>query len=377
MTLRADRPGLLFALIGLAGLVLPLVQFKPNRIVPGEGIGLPLPLAALLALILLAGCLHWPHIWRLAGGLAGLGTVVLTLGGTARMLMEQAPDLARVAPAAGFWLLLLAFSLMLTDAVTRLRPSLRWRWLMLAGVVGLVVLMLATGWLDQVSVMREYAARRDAFLREGAAHLFLAFGSLGLALLVGLPLGVAIHQSPPARGPVLSVLNILQTIPSLALFGIMIPIFGWIAANVPGAAQAGIAGIGVFPALVALFLYSLLPVVSNTLTGLSGVSSATQDAALGLGLTRWQVLAWVLVPLALPVLLAAIRIVLVQNIGLAVIAGLIGGGGFGTFVFQGLNQTAMDLVLLGALPTIGMALVAGIALDLLVQSLNRHTPRSA
>lgn len=377
MTLRADRPGLLFALIGLAGLVLPLVQFKPNRIVPGEGIGLPLPLAALLALILLAGCLHWPHIWRLAGGLAGLGTVFLTLGGTARMLMEQAPDLARVAPAAGFWLLLLAFSLMLTDAVTRLRPSLRWRWLMLAGVVGLVVLVLATGWLDQVSVMREYAARRDVFLREGAAHLFLAFGSLGLALLVGLPLGVAIHQSPPARGPVLSVLNILQTIPSLALFGIMIPIFGWIAANVPGAAQAGIAGIGVFPALVALFLYSLLPVVSNTLTGLSGVSPATQDAALGLGLTRWQVLAWVLVPLALPVLLAAIRIVLVQNIGLAVIAGLIGGGGFGTFVFQGLNQTAMDLVLLGALPTIGMALVAGIALDLLVQSLNRHAPRSA
>ncbi|WP_108500656.1 ABC transporter permease [Paracoccus indicus] len=377
MTLRADRPGLLFALIGLAGLVLPLVQFKPNRIVPGEGVGLPLPLTALLALILLAGCLHWPHIWRLAGGLAGLGTVVLTLGGTARMLMDQAPDLARVAPAAGFWLLLLAFSLMLTDAVTRLRPSLRWRWLMLAGVVGLVVLVLTTGWLDQVSVMREYAARRDAFLREGAAHLFLAFGSLGLALLVGLPLGVAIHQSPAARGPVLSVLNILQTIPSLALFGIMIPIFGWIAANVPGAAQAGIAGIGVFPALVALFLYSLLPVVSNTLTGLSGVSPATQDAALGLGLTRWQVLAWVLVPLALPVLLAAIRIVLVQNIGLAVIAGLIGGGGFGTFVFQGLNQTAMDLVLLGALPTIGMALVAGIALDLLVQSLNRHTPRSA
>ena len=377
MTLRADRPGLLFALIGLAGLVLPLVQFKPNRIVPGEGIALPLPLTAVLALILLAGCLRWPHSWRLAGGLAGLGTVVLTLGGTARMLMAQAPDLARVAPAAGFWLLLLAFSLMLTDAVTRLRPSLRWRWLMLAGVVGLVTLLLATGWLDQVSVMREYDARRDAFLREGAAHLFLAFGSLGLALLVGLPLGVAIHQSSPARGPVLSVLNILQTIPSLALFGIMIPIFGWIAANIPGAAQAGIAGIGVFPALVALFLYSLLPVVSNTLTGLSGVSPATQDAALGLGLTRWQLLAWVLVPLALPVLLAAIRIVLVQNIGLAVIAGLIGGGGFGTFVFQGLNQTAMDLVLLGALPTIGMALVAGIALDLLVQSLNRHTPRSA
>lgn len=377
MTARLDRPGLLFALIGLAGLVLPLVQFKANRIVPGDGVSMALPLAGLLALILLGGCLRWSHGLRLAAALAGLGTVIAALGGTAQALMADAPDLARVAPAAGFWLLLLAFALMLTDAVTRLRPALHWRWLMLAGAIALVAMVLSTGWLDQVSVMREYAARRDAFLREAVAHLYLAFGSLGLALMIGLPLGVAIHQAPSARGPVLSVLNILQTIPSLALFGIMIPIFGWIAANIPGAAQAGIAGIGVFPALVALFLYSLLPVVSNTLTGLSGVSPATQEAAIGLGLTRFQRLTWVLVPLALPVLLAAIRIVLVQNIGLAVIAGLIGGGGFGTFVFQGLNQTAMDLVLLGALPTIGLALVAGIALDLLVQTLNRTTPRPA
>ena len=139
----------------------------------------------------------------------------------------------------------------------------------------------------------------------------------------------------------------------------------------PGAAQAGVAGIGLFPALVALFLYSLLPVVSNTLTGLTGVNPATREAAIGLGLTRTQLLAQVLIPLALPVLLAAVRIVLVQNIGLAVIAGLIGGGGFGTFVFQGLNQTAMDLVLLGALPTIALALTAGIALDLLVRSSRR------
>ena len=99
--------------------------------------------------------------------------------------------------------------------------------------------------------------------------------------------------------------------------------------------------------------------------------AAVRDAALGLGMTRAQVLGQVLVPLALPVLLAAVRIVLVQNIGLAVIAGLIGGGGFGAFVFQGLNQTAMDLVLLGALPTIALALVAGIALDLLVQATRR------
>lgn len=374
---RLDRPGLLFAIVGLAGLALPLVQFKPNRIVPGEGLTLPAalpwgwPLLLTLAAVLVGGCLRWPSALRLGAAAAGLLTVLLVLGAAANHLTPPDDMLARVAPAAGFWLMALAFALMLADALARMNPVLWLRWLILAGTVAAVAVLLASGALDGVSVMREYAARQDIFLREARAHLTLAFGSLTLALLVGLPLGVALYQARSLRGPVLSVLNILQTIPSLALFGVMIPIFGWIAANVPGAAQAGVAGIGLFPALVALFLYSLLPVVSNTLTGLTGVNPATREAAIGLGLTQPQLLVQVLIPLALPVLLAAVRIVLVQNIGLAVIAGLIGGGGFGTFVFQGLNQTAMDLVLLGALPTIALALIAGIALDLLVRSSRR------
>lgn len=380
---RLDRPGLLFALIGLAGLVLPLVQFRPNRILPGQGFPLydALPwgagLSVALAALLVAGAFRLPMIWRVGGAVAATLALLLALGAAAGHLTPEGDRLARVSPASGFWLIGLALALMLADGVARLRPSLAMRWLLLALVMAGLGAVLASGALADVSVMREYTARRDLFLREAQAHLVLAFGSLALALLVGLPLGVGLYQSRAARGPVLSVLNILQTIPSLALFGVMIPVFGWIAANVPGAAQAGVAGIGPFPALVALFLYSLLPVVSNTLTGLNRVSPATREAAIGLGMTRAQVLAGVLVPLAMPVLLAAVRIVLVQNIGLAVIAGLIGGGGFGTFVFQGLNQTAMDLVLLGALPTIALALVAGIALDLLVRAASHTQERPA
>lgn len=377
MAFRISRTGLLFALIGLAGLVLPFVQFKPNRIVPGEGLrlfeALSLPLGWMIGLalgaVLIAGCLdRWPAKLRLTVALLAVIAVTLSLGAAATHLTPPDNTLARVSPSSGFWLLLLAFTLMLADAQSRITLGLPTRLAMLTGTMALIAMILGSGALDGVSVMREYAARSDLFAREAAGHLALAFGSLGLALLIGLPLGVAIYESPAMRRPVLGILNILQTIPSLALFGIMIPIFGWIAANIPGAAQAGVAGIGLFPALVALFLYSLLPVVSNTLTGLAGVNPATREAAAGLGMTRPQILVQVLIPLALPVLLAAIRIVLVQNIGLAVIAGLIGGGGFGTFVFQGLNQTAMDLVLLGALPTIALALVAGIALDLLVEA---------
>ena len=378
--LSVSRPGMLFAAIGLVGLALPVVQFKANRIVLGEGVLLgnaigPLgwPLTALLALALLAGISgRLPLVLRLALGAAGVVAALLALGAAARFLTPEGNTVARVAPAGGFWLLLLAFALMLADALSRMRLTLGQRWAILGAAVLVIGAILWSGWLDGVSVMREYLARQDIFMREARRHLLLAFGSLGAALLVGLPLGIALYQAPRLRRPVLGMLNILQTIPSLALFGIMIPIFGWVAATVPGAAGLGIAGIGAFPALVALFLYSLLPVVSNTLIGLRGVSPAARDAALGLGMTDGQVLRGVLIPLALPVILAAVRIVLVQNIGLAVIAGLIGGGGFGTFVFQGLNQTAMDLVLLGALPTIALALIDGIALDLLVEALDHR-----
>ncbi|TKW65607.1 MAG: ABC transporter permease [Paracoccus denitrificans] len=380
-----SRTGLLFAVLGLIGLAVPMVQFRANRIVPGEGVLLPGglgPAGWLLVVAFACGLLagvsgRMRQRLRVATGCAGVVATLLALGAMATILTPEGNAMARVAPASGFWLLLLAFALMAADALSRMHLSLRSRWLLLIGAVVVIGAIVWSGWLDGVSVMREYEARKDLFWREAWRHLVLAFGSLGAALLIGLPIGIGIYLVPRLRRAVLGVLNILQTIPSLALFGIMIPIFGWVALNVPGAAALGIAGIGIFPALVALFLYSLLPVVSNTLVGLSGASPAARDAAFGLGMTQSQVLRIVLLPLALPVVIAAVRIVLVQNIGLAVIAGLIGGGGFGTFVFQGLNQTAMDLVLLGALPTIALALFAGIALDLTVEALDhRKTERT-
>ncbi|MBB1492184.1 MULTISPECIES: ABC transporter permease [unclassified Paracoccus (in: a-proteobacteria)] len=381
--LALSRPGLLFAGLGLAGLALPFVQFRANRIVAGEGLGLPGALgpqgwivAALLAAVLAGTIARTPPRLSLLPTLAGALAVIAAAGLAAKALVPEGDRLARVSLGAGFWLLLLAFALAIADALARLRPSLPLRWLLLAGTIAAGGLLLGSGLLDDLSVMREYDARREQFWREAGRHLTLAFGSLGAALAVGLPLGILIHEAPRGRDAVLGVLNVVQTIPSLALFGIMIPLFGWVAATVPGAAQAGISGIGAFPALVALFLYSLLPVVSNMVVGLAGVPVAVREAAVGLGMTRAQALAQVLIPLTLPVVLAAVRIVLVQNIGLAVIAGLIGGGGFGSFVFQGLNQTAMDLVLLGAIPTIALALVSGIALDLILAGLDPRKARA-
>ncbi|TIT72693.1 MAG: ABC transporter permease, partial [Mesorhizobium sp.] len=142
--------------------------------------------------------------------------------------------------------------------------------------------------LDTLSILKEYSSRADSFWAEGSKHITLALGSLAAAVVVGLPLGILCHRVEPLRAGMLNVLNVIQTIPSIALFGLLIAPLGWVAAHVPGAAAAGIRGIGTAPAFVALFLYSLLPVVANTVVGLAGVPRAANDAARGMGMTDRQ-----------------------------------------------------------------------------------------
>jgi osmoprotectant transport system permease protein len=163
----------------------------------------------------------------------------------------------------------------------------------------------------------------------------------------------------------------VQTIPAIALFGILMAPLAALAAAAPWVAALGIHGIGAAPAAVALFLYSLLPIVANTIVGLRHTPRAAVDAARGMGMMPRQVLARVELPLALPVILTGIRVVLVQNIGMVTVAALIGGGGLGTFVFQGIGQTAIDLVLLGAIPIVALAFSAAVLLDALAEVASR------
>jgi osmoprotectant transport system permease protein len=280
----------------------------------------------------------------------------------------------RVAPGAGFWLLLAALMLLATDALTRLQPRPLTRVLLLGLCGTMIGIAFSHGIFDHLSVMREYAVNSERFGRELQRHLWLVLGSLGAALCLALPLGMLCHRVPRLRAGTLGVLNLVQTIPAIALFGILMAPLAALAANVPLAAKMGVHGIGAAPAVIALFLYSLLPIVANTVTGLARVSPAAVEAARGMGMRPGQVLARVEMPLALPVVLTGVRIVLVQNIGLATIAALIGAGGLGAFVFQGIGQTAIDLVLLGAIPTVVMAFAASVLLDALVETMDR-TPQ--
>lgn len=375
-----DRLGALLTGVGAAGLLLlPFVIFKANRILPGDPHGLAqvLPVwAALACQSILAGVaavalfsVNAPL--RFAAALAGIVATAAALAAAANALTPPHNLIVRVAPGAGFWLLLAALGLLATDAITRMRPGPGVRVLLLALFLGGTGLALAHGTFDKVSVMREYAVNASAFAVAARQHILLSVGSLGAAVIVALPLGILCHRVPRVRPGILSALNIIQTVPSIALFGILMAPLGALAAHVPLAAAVGIRGIGAAPAVLALFLYSLLPIVANTVAGLKRVSPATVEAALGMGMTRWQTLTGVELILALPVILTGIRIVLVQNIGLVTVAALIGGGGFGTFVFGGIGQAANDLVLLGAIPTVVLAYSAAVLLDALVELLDR------
>ncbi|MFI4905693.1 MAG: ABC transporter permease [Steroidobacteraceae bacterium] len=377
---RIDRLGALVSAVGAAAVVfLPFVVLKSNRIVPGDPRGLleVLPMWAALAchatLILVAivalGVSNARG--RLAAALLGVVVVALAVAAAGNALTPAGNKVVRVAPGAGFWVLLVALGLMATDAITRLRPGPGMRVLLLVLFVAVAGLALAHGTFDNLSVMREYAVNAGRFAREARQHVLLALGSLAAAVIVALPLGILCHRVPRLRAGILGTLNLIQTIPAIALFGILMAPLGALAAAVPLAAKLGIRGIGAAPAVLALFLYSLLPVVANTVAGLKRVSPAAVEAARGMGMTARQILTGVELVLALPVILTGIRIVLVQNIGLVTIAALIGGGGLGVFVFQGIGQTAIDLVLLGAIPTVALAFSAAVLLDALVEIMDR------
>lgn len=371
--------GVVALLIGVALFAAPFVTYRANRIVSGEPRmllqALPhLPAIALTLLVaaiaVIAAFVRNPAI-KLTTATLGLAVIFPAVGFAATYVTPVDNNFARVSPAFGFWLLAMAFGLLIADSMTRLRfgPWARLSALALAAAA-IAVLLLSGAWHD-LSLLKEYVTRAESFWREAEQHIWLAMGSLAAATALGLPLGILCHRVPRLKNATLQVLNIVQTIPSIALFGMLMVPLGYLAAHVPLAAAIGIRGIGAAPAFVALFLYALLPVVANTVVGLDQVPASVVDAARGMGMSRRQRLLQVKLPLALPIILTGIRIVLVQNLGLATIAALIGGGGFGTFIFQGVGQTAMDLVLLGAIPTVALAFAAAVILDAVIDLTGR------
>jgi osmoprotectant transport system permease protein len=259
-----------------------------------------------------------------------------------------------------------AAALALADALRRLSPSPVIR-IVIGAVATLPVLaVIATGRADQLAILREYAAQRDVFAAALLRHVELVLGALVPTLAIGLPLGLLAVRRASLRAPLFSTLNVIQTIPSIAMFGLLMAPLGALAHLAPGLERLGVSGIGMAPAILALMLYALLPIARNTQAGFASVPASVLETARGMGMTRRQILWSVEIPLALPVVLAGVRITLVQLIGLAVLAALVGAGGLGAIMFQGLFADALDQVLLGVIPVVLLAMAADAALNVLI-----------
>jgi osmoprotectant transport system permease protein len=371
-TLPFDKVGVLVALLIAVALTLePFVAFRANRIsaacpldlsevFPGWQGGLLYAAGTASAII---ASFRGQPAKRLCMGVVLLAGISMIVGLIPQRLVTSDHLLARVAPAGGVWMLFFAYAILVIDSITKLSFGPGRRLLALTAALVLLAMVLRSGLWDGLSVMQEYAVRADSFWSETIRHITLVGISVVAAVSVGVPLGVACANFPALSGVLLPVLNIIQTVPSIAMYGLLITPLAVIAQHVPLAEALGVRGIGVAPAIFALFLYSLLPITSNVMLGLQLIPRQAIEAAVAMGMTSSQRLLQVELPLALPVILSGVRVVLVQNIGLATVAALIGAGGLGVFVFQGLGQSADDLVLLGAIPTITLALIASIVFE--------------
>lgn len=368
----------LVALLVITVLCLPVLTMAPNRLLSGQPVMLdglvPYSTAALflVAVVLLVFSLpHHRPVVLLLFEVLFVGWL-FACGFWANHLAGEAHPYARVSLASGSWLVL-AISLMGFSESARIlsmKPALRAILYLQLWLIPLA--LLYTGHFDGLSLLKEYANRKSVFDDALLRHLVLTFGTLLPALVIGIPLGLYLHRTPQAQSSVFGVLNVIQTIPSVAMFGLLIAPLSALGSALPWLGSLGVSGIGVAPAIIALVLYALLPLVRGVVAGLEQVPQAVKESAQGNGMTPWQCFVQVEVPLALPVLLRNLRVVTVQTTGMAVVAALIGAGGFGALIFQGLSASAQSLVLLGVIPVVALAVLADRIFNLLIHRLEHN-----
>ncbi|MGH6812417.1 MAG: ABC transporter permease [Methylocella sp.] len=332
------------AMTGLCGLA--LVSFAPSQKLR--------PFATILAAALL--------LW---GSLAGAGHF-------AALLMQKGPPAARASLGPAFWTLASVAILAIVDAVQRGNFGFFARACIGAAFCAGFFLMGAAGDFDKLSLAREFLNNRGIFVTELSHHLGLVGAAIFFALLIGVPLTVLVLRKKAVAGFVFASLGILQTIPSIALFGVLIAPMSRLSEELPFLRALGINGTGPAPAVLALTLYSLLPLVRGFHTGFREVAMEVKDAAAAIGFGSRRMFLEVELPLALPALVSGLRVVTIQAIGLASVAALIGAGGLGTFIFQGIGQYALDLVLVGAIPVILLALLANFIFEMLLGLARRN-----
>ncbi|NLB22644.1 MAG: ABC transporter permease [Clostridium sp.] len=355
-----DKTLLLLSLVGAAAFsFMNLLELKPNRISQGVkyssfeffgGLGVAI-IICWLGLIALAfyGKRH-----------KNLMVIIVTTGLLLLLLWilqlktgayTKGNSSARVSLSAGFYVQVFSIYMLFSSYAKGIKRYQWIKWIGYISIAGLVTFLLMTGAFDDLSLIKEYNTKKTQFADNLRIHALLTLGSVATGALIAIPLGFLAYSSKKLEDKIMIPLSIIETIPSLSLFGILlVPLAGL--GRLPFFDSIGVSGIGWAPAYVALTLYTLLPIGRNTLTGFYSVDKGAIEAAKGMGMSKGQIVQKIELPLAFPVIFTGIRIAFIQTIGGAVLAGLVGGGGLGTFVFLGLGEASPDLILLGVLPIV-------------------------
>lgn len=336
--------------------MLPFVQFSANRIVNGQSLSLFASAgwgwggALATALLLMFAAAFAPAGWRgplvLGTAIVAFGALLFASGAAAVRLTATGDSVARVSVGAGAWLVLAGVGIAWFQGA-RATGSHR---ASLGAALAALALLLGAGFfggLSATSIAIEYR-NYDSFWLLAWRHVWLSVGGVAFGALLGVPLGIFSARLKPIRAVVIPVVSIVQTVPSLALFGLLMVVL----------AAVSLPSIGTVPTLIALTLYALLPIVRNTYLGIAGVDPAIVDAGLGMGMSRAELLWKVELPLALPLLIEGLRAALVLTIGIAAVMAVAGAMDLGTIIFFGAGSDATDLVLLGALPMVVLAILA-------------------
>lgn len=370
-----------------ASMGLPFVRVAPNRLLSGDPIflgdvlqrqGSPLVVALVLAVFtLLVFAIGQPQrrftqalvSVAMAASLAGLWLLASQVSSSVSPVDHP---LQRTALGAGFWTLAALAWLTALDAVARLNLATLPR--LIVHIAGCLPLLLSLSEGQNLSLAKEYANHSDVVGPAVVRHLQIVLLAVVPAVVIGVPLAWRMSRSAVLRQGLFPLLNLIQTIPAIALFGLLMAPLAWLAVQLPLLGSAGIRGVGMAPAVLALFLYSLLPIVRAALAGLEQVPADTIRAARAMGMSPWQIFWQIELPLELPVLLIGVRTALVQTIGLAAVCALIGAGGLGQIMFDGLFSAANELVILGVMPIVLLAMLADSFFQILETLLKTPAP---
>jgi len=383
---RFDRVALVGAMVVLAGATaLPFAELRPNRLVPGTTYSLAAAGVWMYAVWLLVGLALFSAMaptakargaTSTASAYGLLGAVAWALGATARSLLAGESAIARVSVGAGAWVILLGAAIIAFAGAEERKRFLLRRVAPPVLLIAVVAAALAWGGLDRISLAREFEVRADSFWQLLGGHLALSGAGVALGAIIGVPLGLWATRNRHVRAVVLGVTGVIQTVPSLALLGLLIIPLSALGNAVPFLRELGVRGIGAAPGLVALTLYALLPIVRNTYVGLSEVDPAAIDAGRGMGMSSRQLLARVELPLALPLVMEGLRTASVLLIGITTLTVFAGARNLGILIFEGLGQFAPDLILLGSLPVIALAVLVDVALSALAKALTPEGVRA-